>query len=432
MKTIKIILPIFVIFLWFSACQVPDTQPDLERHHTATAEKTEPTQQVVTETRNFTPHIVITATSNPMPFTEITPTVVPTPTQIPFVDRRQFAYQTYEMHLYLTNIDDYSERKLDCCVPSSIDRYYWGFSPDGRMIYTGTLDDESKIIHLEDDIVVPLEFRVDYFSWTIDASRLLLRYGEYNEQTGSLEWRLVLIDTATGSIIHEFENQDFGGSFGSFHPDNSLIVADGKSFLFYEPVLDTNGQLVGISESSYRQFDVSIEDRGISNLKVSPDGNKIAFIAYNRDSIQWADLFVVNLDGTGLVNLTHEISAQNPDRQVTYEQFSWSPDSTKIAFYTYNYFDDLYVFDIFLSNHPKVYVVEIDGSSWIEITDENYPYGRSPSWSPDGQKLLFVGAQGIQDWPDLILCNSDGKDKQIVPGIYPIMNAIFRPGLRLP
>lgn len=320
MKTIKVILPVFLILFWISACQSPATQPDLERLHTPTAEKTEPTQQLVTETPNLTPHTIIT------------PTAVPTFTQIPIVDRRQFAYQTFEQHLYLTNIDNYSEQQLDQNVPRSVDRYYWGFSPDGRMILFGTLDDKGKIIHLEDDIVVPLDFPVYEFAWTFDGSRLLLRFGEDNEQTGRLEWRLVMIDPTTGSIIHEIENMYFSGF--SFLPDNSLIVTDGKSLLVHDPVLDTNGQLAGISETPYRQLDVSIKDRIINKLKVSPDGNKIAFRAENQNDISWADLYVINLDGTGLVNCTQEISAQNPGRQVTYEQFSWSPDGMKIAFYT--------------------------------------------------------------------------------------------------
>jgi hypothetical protein len=418
LKVIKTILPICVTLLWLSACQSTGTLSEIERLQTPTAETNKISQQIVTETRTLAPH------------TTITPTIIPTFTQIPIVDRRQFAYQTFEQHLYLVNIDNYSELQLDQSVPRSVDRYYWGFSPDGRMVLFGTLDDKGKIIHLEDDIVVPLEFSVYGFAWTIDGSRLLLQFGERDEQTGRPERRSILIDSTTGNIVHEIENIYI--SVFSFLPDNSLIISDGQSFYIHEPLIDTNGQIAGISETPYRQIEVSIKDRGINNFKVSPDGNKIAFRAANNNGIGWADLYIIGLDGSELKNCTQGLFAQSADRQLTYEQFAWSPDSTKIAFYTYNYFDDLHIFDIFLSNQPRIYVVEVDNCSWTEITDENYPYGRSPSWSPDGQKLMFVGAQGIQDWPDLILCNSDGKDKQVVPGNYPIDNAIFRPGLQLP
>src|SRR5215212_8469229 len=51
---------------------------------------------------------------------------------------------------------------------------------------------------------------------------------------------------------------------------------------------------------------------------VSPDGKRIAFL---RADV--GDIFAMNLDGTGLVNLTNDPEGQETD-------VAWSPDGTKI------------------------------------------------------------------------------------------------------
>jgi hypothetical protein len=95
---------------------------------------------------------------------------------------------------------------------------------------------------------------------------------------------------------------------------------------------------------------------------------KIAFEAYANGN---SDIFVMNADGTGAVNLTH-----TPDVNEHYPQVS--PDGTKICFNV----DSGEGRDAVRS----LWVMDIDGSHRQKIADQ----AREPFWSPDGKVIGFL------------------------------------------
>jgi Ca2+-binding RTX toxin-like protein len=117
------------------------------------------------------------------------------------------------------------------------------------------------------------------------------------------------------------------------------------------------------------------------------------------------DIFVVNKDGTGRVNITNtpmqdEISA------------SWSPDGSKVV-----YVKDMgYVKDVGVNY--DIYVVNADGTGRINIT-QNIAYDFNPVWSPDGSKIAFQsdrsvpGASGGGNM-DIWVMNGDGTGLKFV------------------
>ena len=143
----------------------------------------------------------------------------------------------------------------------------------------------------------------------------------------------------------------------------------------------------------------------------APDGRRLAFSLNIRGTFE---IFVVNIDGTGLKRLTrnrvHDVDpAWSPDaRSILFgrsvDQFvdgayflfsmnadgtlqrrllrfrsgqpAWSPDGSKIAFASA------------VSGHPAVYVARADGSDARRLTGgsaQNY----APAWSPDGRRIAF-------------------------------------------
>jgi Tol biopolymer transport system component len=115
----------------------------------------------------------------------------------------------------------------------------------------------------------------------------------------------------------------------------------------------------------------------------SPDGSKIAFEAAAGNDTTWFDIFVVNVDGSGLVNLTNAFGG---DWQPT-----WSSDGTRIAFvssrkqpvaccvYPYPYMD--------------IFTMNADGSDQVRVTDDDV-YDDGPDWSPDGSSIVFARIDG--------------------------------------
>ncbi len=110
---------------------------------------------------------------------------------------------------------------------------------------------------------------------------------------------------------------------------------------------------------------------GLPSLVWSPDGSRLAFSAGSMDGedARNYEIFTINADGTGLVNLTR--SAE--------DDFSptWSPDGSRIAFAQTS------------SESSEIYVMNADGSGQRNLTT-------SPAWdaSPDWRPLVALPSSG--------------------------------------
>jgi Tol biopolymer transport system component len=132
----------------------------------------------------------------------------------------------------------------------------------------------------------------------------------------------------------------------------------------------------------------------------SPVAAQLAFSSHPSDSdLSTTEIYVVNVNGTGLQRLTNN----------GYEEraAAWSPDGTRIAFMCslgpVNPRTGQRFFEICLMN--------ADGSGQVQLT-YNAALNASPSWSPDGRKIvLHRNPQPLELWSiDLgdLTCSADG------------------------
>lgn len=116
--------------------------------------------------------------------------------------------------------------------------------------------------------------------------------------------------------------------------------------------------------------------RGARAAAWSPDGTRLAVT-------RGAEIWVVNVDGTGRTQITYSLPATPANPRALYYEPSWSPDSTRIAF-------RYQLIEVGDSNGGTgIGVVDGDGSNEHSILHYPYSYESgesvdSVSWSPNG------------------------------------------------
>ena len=117
---------------------------------------------------------------------------------------------------------------------------------------------------------------------------------------------------------------------------------------------------------------------------------RIAFYSYQDGD---ADIYTINPDGTGEVNLTNEEPGADPTADA---DPAWSPDGTRIAYTVYTVRSGLL---------NDVWVMNADGSGKVALTATGFDL--EPVWSPDGSQIAFVSTRDGN--PEIFVMNADGS-----------------------
>jgi Tol biopolymer transport system component len=170
---------------------------------------------------------------------------------------------------------------------------------------------------------------------------------------------------------------------------------------------DADGAIV-VTESDgtgRHTIDVGVPAAGPS---LSLDGTKFMFVAVNPSEVAGDRVYIANADGSN----PHLISGDLPlDIDPGFSP-SWSPDGSRIVFGAYS------------QGSNQLFVAETDGSGVRPLGDPNAfgtdrtwnaSYGRqNPKWSTTGDWIAFIALPPSGD-PLLAVIRPDGTDEHVLP-----------------
>jgi Tol biopolymer transport system component len=208
--------------------------------------------------------------------------------------------------------------------------------------------------------------------WSPDGRRIAITLNECS---------VAIMDADGGNLTVLADDPDLCQGDASFTPDGLRLVYARFDFALEAAQIWS----MKIDGSDQRL----VTDAGATDPNVSPDGQEISFKGGPDGA-----LFVANIDGSGIVQISPSIS-------VSYKH-DWAPDGQHLV-----------VSD---NSHPaaddavNIVTVRPDGSDWTYLTD--YPAGYSANvggYSPDGQWIVFR-LQGPDLVPTMYRIRPDGTD----------------------
>jgi len=139
--------------------------------------------------------------------------------------------------------------------------------------------------------------------------------------------------------------------------------------------------VVNVDGTGLRQLSPDVPDPNVyyyyhDSPTWSPDAARIAFDRYGA-------LGVINVDGSGLTTLSTPEGVETP---------AWSPDGTHIAYTSF-------------INTRDIFVRNADGSNPVRVTSAP-EQENNPRWSPDSHRLVFCRV--LNGFFQLFTINADG------------------------
>ena len=219
--------------------------------------------------------------------------------------------------------------------------------------------------------------------------------------------KIAFVSTRDGSadiFFMNFDGSDVQNITRSSTPEYSPAwTLDDNKIVFSSHT--GNMQVYKYNISSEKKILLTADINYDAEPTVSLDGSNLVVFESNRYDNDYSALYVMGLDGGNPKRLS-------PNRNKKYDTSpSFSQDGTKIVFVSKDYF-----------NQTDIYVMNADGSNIQQITNTREFSEMSPSWSPDGEYIIFS-----RDNSAIYVIKADGSDLELIVEISEVNYPSWRP-----
>jgi len=303
----------------------------------------------------------------------------------PSRDEKQIAYVSVEddtWSLWAADLKGNSPKKLFSSL-NQIKNVVW--HPDNkRIFFSSPVDETFQIFVMDIDGSQPRQLisaESDYLALDISSDGTKILYGSAKEESDV--WGVNLKDSKEFSVAANIGSE----LWADVSPDGKIIAYQSIKHLSQGNKL-FSGNILTRNFDDKEKESVLVANAGLP--KWSPDGKTLAFM---RMSGVKSQIETINAGGGGQKLLTKQgVSGVSytvlPYNRIQASDFSWSPDSQKIAYLSHS------------SGQSNIWLVNADGSNDAQMTDNDSSlYFSCPLWTADGKRIAFTSKTN----------NSDGK-----------------------
>ncbi len=215
--------------------------------------------------------------------------------------------------------------------------------------------------------------------WSPDGTRIAFATGTESEGIGQ-----ILVINADGTNQTHLTNNERWNHSPEWSPDGTRLA--------FASTNNWDTQITVMLPDGTQPITFT-GNQGFGRFPVvwSPDSTRLAFDLVDNESpndgASNLEIGVSNADGTNQRHLTQDGGGQ-PD---------WSPDGTRIAFFSDRHYN------------AEIYVINTDGSQERRLTSTDTADNFSPDWSPDGTRIAFVSTRDGND--EIYIMNADGTNQ---------------------
>ncbi len=263
------------------------------------------------------------------------------------------SYRDGKVEIYIMDADGRGQTRL---TNNELIEEHPAWSPDGsKIMFLASTDSDvldiytvdtsgNELTNLTHDKATELEPK-----WSPGGSRILYVTDQKDN------WEIYVINS-DGNGKTRITDNDASDGYPDWSPDGSQIVFQSDQDNVWYPQI----YVMNAGDSEQTQL-TRTEDVRRSSAIWSPDGTQIAFLSHYEDGFI-DDVHIMNADGSEQTQIINELNVQDVPR--------WSRDGSKLYFTA----DDRGISDIFL--------VDPDGSSLVNLTIDLYESSKSPHWRP--------------------------------------------------